>query len=75
MSTKHIRTAADLVRFKCALRITCGACGNAQTVGGYDVVKLTGHNELATLQQKLKCSLCGRREAVQSTIQPPPPRH
>jgi hypothetical protein len=45
------------------------ASGNAQTVGGYDIVKLTGHNDLATLQRKLKCSLCGRREAVLSTIQ------
>ena len=71
MSTKHIRTAADLVRFKCCLRITCGSCGNAQTITGYDVLNLSRHKDLATLQAKLKCSLCGRREAVLSTIHPP----
>ena len=25
---------ADLVRFQCALKITCGRCGNANTVSG-----------------------------------------
>ena len=75
MSTKHIRTAADLVRFKCALRITCGACGNANTVSGTEVVQASGKLGLQEFQAKLKCSLCGAREAVLSTIGPPPPRN
>ena len=75
MSTKHIRPVADLVRFKCALRITCGACGNANTVSGYQVVQASGKLDLQQFQAKLKCSLCGAREAVLSTIRPPPPRN
>ena len=35
MSTRHIRTAADLVRFKAWLEITCTECGNSRTVDGY----------------------------------------
>ena len=38
-STKHIRTAADLVRFKRALKVTCESCGNARTIFGFDLVK------------------------------------
>ena len=40
MSTKHVRTAADLVRFKTALRIQCTNCGNSRTLSGSEVVKL-----------------------------------
>src|SRR5689334_8436314 len=32
MSTKLIRNAADLVRFKTALKVECGRCGNAVTL-------------------------------------------
>ena len=31
MSTKHIRTIADLVRFGAGLKIECGSCGSART--------------------------------------------
>jgi hypothetical protein len=37
MSTKHVRTAADLVRFKCGLKIECGSCGYARTMNGFDI--------------------------------------
>lgn len=40
MSTKHVRMAADLVRFKTPLKVECGRCGNSGTLSGFDVVKL-----------------------------------
>lgn len=74
MSTKHIRNAADLVRFRSSLKITCERCGNAQTISGVDAAKVAGRQELAQLKRRLKCSLCGAREAKLMTIQPPPKR-
>ena len=71
MSTKHIRTAADLVRFKRALKITCERCGNCQTVAAIDVVAIAGRQALETLRTRLKCSLCGARDARLSTLAPP----
>ena len=75
MSSKHIRTAADLVRFKTALKVECGRCGNSRTMSGFDVVKQFGSTELSRLPARLKCSLCGAREAKLATLSPPPPRN
>ena len=70
MSTKHIRTVADLVRFGAGLRIDCGGCGASRTVDGYEAAKLGGAQPLADLRRRLKCGRCGVREAV-ITILPP----
>jgi hypothetical protein len=37
MSTKHVRTAADLAKFGAGLRIECGSCGRARTLDGFEV--------------------------------------
>jgi hypothetical protein len=75
MSTKHIRTAADLVRFKCALKVTCDRCGNARTITGFDVARQFGTMDLGGLARRLKCSLCGAREATLATLSPLPLRN
>ena len=75
MSTKHIRTAADLVRFKTALKVECGRCGNSRTMSGFDVVRQFGTADLSTLPKRLKCALCGAREATLATLSPPAPRN
>lgn len=74
MSMKHVRTAADLVRFGAGLRIECGSCGNAITLDGFQVAKACGAGELANAQKRLKCSRCGAREAALIVLSPPPPR-
>jgi hypothetical protein len=71
MSTKHVRTAADLVRFKTALKIECSRCGNSRTLSGNDVVKLCGSQDLRSIQHRFKCSLCGAREASLTVLSPP----
>jgi hypothetical protein len=38
MSTKHIRTTADLVRFGAALRVDCTGCGASRTVSATEAV-------------------------------------
>jgi hypothetical protein len=42
MSTKHVRSATDLARFKCGLKIECGGCGNSRTLDGIEVAKAWG---------------------------------
>ena len=75
MSTKHVRTAADLIRFKTALRVECTSCGNSRTMSGFDVVKLCGTEDLRRLQHRFKCMLCGVREASLTVLSPPPSRN
>ena len=70
MSTKHVRTIADLVRFGCGLRIECGSCGSAKTVDGYDAAKLGGGQELGALRRKLKCARCGKKDASLAVLPP-----
>jgi hypothetical protein len=70
MSTKHIRTAADLVRFGASLKIDCGGCGAARTMTGTEVVKALGRRGLHGAEQRLTCSRCGARQAW-LTIVPP----
>jgi hypothetical protein len=71
MSTKHIRTASDLVRFKAALKVECGACGNSLTLGGFELARVCGSGDLASIRTRMKCSLCGAREAKLSVLPPP----
>ena len=75
MSTKHFRTSADLVRFKTALLIECGACGNCHTMSGAEVAKAFGLKTLTRIQSRCKCSLCGAKEARIAVLSPPAPRH
>jgi ribosomal protein S27AE len=70
MSTKHIRTAADLVRFGAGARIDCGKCGATRTLIGTELVHACGPGDLMASQQRLKCSRCGGKEAW-LTVFPP----
>jgi hypothetical protein len=71
MSFKHVRTAGDLARFKCALRIECEHCCNAVTLTSFDVAKVIGTRDFWQLQKRLKCSLCGARGATLTVLSPP----
>jgi hypothetical protein len=75
MSTKHVRTAADLIRFKTALQVRCGRCGNAKTLSGFEVARDFGNVELQSIQGRLKCSLCGVKAAELAVLSPPAPRN
>jgi hypothetical protein len=74
MSTKHIRTVADLVRFGAGLKIDCGDCFASRTFGGYEIAKLGGVGTLGDLQRRFKCSRCGRKNARVMILPPLPPR-
>jgi hypothetical protein len=74
MSTKHVRSAADLVRFGAGLKIDCLSCGNSRTLDGYGAVKACGTKEFSKIQPRLKCSRCGARESKLTVLSPPPGR-
>jgi hypothetical protein len=70
MSTKHVRTVADLVRFGCGLKIECGDCGAAKSLDGYQVGGLVGAGTLSAVSKRFKCARCGAK-AARLTILPP----
>jgi hypothetical protein len=71
MSTKHIRTTADLVRFGAALRVDCGNCGATRTLDGLELGRIAGAVALRSLERRLRCSRCGKREARIAMLPPP----
>jgi hypothetical protein len=71
MSTKHVRTATDLVRFKLGLSVECLACSRVLTHEGYEVVKEVGSLQLRSLEPRLKCSHCGAKKVRMSILHPP----
>lgn len=70
MSTKHVRTVADLVRFGCGLKIECRDCGAAKSLDGFQVGGMVGAGPLAAMAKRLKCARCGAKSA-QLTVLPP----
>jgi hypothetical protein len=70
MSTKHVRSGADVVRFVASVRIDCGACGASRTLSGPEFVCVCGTGTLASVKTCLKCSRCDCK-AVQLIVLPP----
>ena len=70
MSTKHVRNAADLVRFGCSLKVECTACGAAHTMTGAEVHRVHGSASLDHLRPRLKCRRC-RLKVARVTVLPP----
>jgi len=70
MSAKHIRTTADLVRFRASVRIDCSGCAAARTLTGPEVVTRCGVTDFDTMELRLRCVRCGARQA-RVTVLPP----
>jgi hypothetical protein len=63
MSTKHIRSTTDLVRFGASLKIECGNCGAARTRTGAEMARACGSVTLRSVAARLKCERCGEKSA------------
>ena len=63
MSTKHVRTTGDLVRFGLKLTIECGQCHSTNIVTGAELAQFGTRTNLASLQLRLRCSQCSARSA------------
>ena len=71
MSTKHVRTPADLARFGCSLKITCMACGAANTMSATEVARRCGASaSLDRLTARFKCKRC-RLNVAKLVVLPP----
>lgn len=70
MSTKHVRTAADLVRFGAALKVDCSHCGASRTLDGPEAVKACGSGPLRGLSRRLRCRRCGMKQARVAVLPP-----
>ncbi len=70
MSTKHIRTVADLCRFGCGMKIKCGECGAAKSLDGYQLGGMVGAGSIAVIRKRFKCMRCGAK-AASLTVLPP----
>ena len=70
MSTKHIRTTADVVRFGASVRIECRGCGAARTMSGMEFAQSCGSGPLAAARARLRCARCGEKEAKVTVLSP-----
>lgn len=70
VSTKHIRTAADLVRFGASLKVDCLCCGASRTLSGSEAVQALGTRLLSVAWARMRCSRCEAKDA-RLTILPP----
>jgi hypothetical protein len=71
MSTKHVRNAADLVRFKAGLKVECLGCGHVLELAGFELFREIGSLSLADLKPRLKCSRCQKKDVRICILTPP----
>ena len=70
MSTKHVRTTGDLVRFNCALKVECTFCHSAHTLTALAAVDRLGVVNMRGLSARFRCSRCGMKQAKVSVLPP-----
>jgi hypothetical protein len=70
MSTKHVRTTGDLIRFGCALRIECTNCQSTRTLSANAAVKGLGLAEIRGVSRRFRCIRCGMK-AAKIVVLPP----
>lgn len=73
MSTKHVRTGSDVVRFGCGVKIECTDCGAARTFTPKGWVMAAGPKSLELARRRLKCSRCGGKAAKLVVLSPVAP--
>lgn len=70
MSTKHVRTTGDLIRFDCALKVDCTYCHSSRTLSANAAVKGLGLVDLRKVAPRFRCIRCGMKLA-KLTVLPP----
>jgi hypothetical protein len=70
MSTKHVRTTGDLVRFGCALRIDCGHCRSTRTLSATAACRGLGMIDLKGVSRRFRCLRCGFKQARVMVLPP-----
>jgi hypothetical protein len=70
MSTKHVRTTADLIRFGCALKVECTHCQSTRTLSANAAAKGLGLVDLKGVSRRFRCLRCGMK-AARIVVLPP----
>jgi ribosomal protein L37E len=70
MSTKHVRTVSDVLRFGAGIRIDCTHCGFSKSLTGRELGMLAGATSLVSLKSRLRCSRCGMKSAKLAILPP-----
>ncbi len=70
MSTKHVRTGGDVLRFGCDVRVDCRSCGATRTFAAMDWVMVAGGGNLEAARRRLKCGQCGEKAARLTALGP-----
>jgi hypothetical protein len=70
MSTKHVRTTGDLMRFGCALKVECTHCYSARTLSATAALKGLGFVELRRVSRRFRCLRCGMKMAKVVVLPP-----
>ena len=68
MSTKHVRTGGDVLRFGCTVRVECGWCRSVREFAAMDWLMVAGGGSLEAARRRLKCGKCGRKAARLSAM-------
>ena len=64
MSTKHVRTISDLLRFRLSLTIECHHCRRKIKWSSRECAAYLGKAELKGLSRRLRCVGCGFKQAT-----------
>jgi len=70
MSTKHVRTTGDLIRFGCALKVECTHCRSSRTLSATAAVKGLGLVQLGGVARRFRCLRCGMKAARVEVLPP-----
>jgi hypothetical protein len=70
VSTEHVRTTGDLLRFGAAFKVTCRDCGSAKTFSAKAAVMAFGNVPVWHTEERLKCSRCRKRSAKVEVLSP-----
>jgi hypothetical protein len=70
MSTKHVRTGGDVLRFGCSVKVDCNDCGSSRTFAAMDWVMVAGGKSLEAARRRLKCGRCGKKAARVTVLGP-----
>ena len=70
MSTKHVRTTGDIVRFNCSLKVDCTHCGSSRTLSAKACPKALGLVDLRGISRRFRCLRCGMKQARVHVLPP-----
>jgi hypothetical protein len=70
VSTKHVRTTGDLMRFRCSRKVECTFCGNARVSDAAAAYMALGNWPLEGVSRRFRCERCGYKQARTRVLDP-----